>query len=87
MARTERALSRAAERADRFESGSLPPVVLDPEEVLFRQKFVQPGLVDPADDSGFLLAVTDAFGQRERRGDHVEQAEREERAHPSRIVQ
>ena len=40
----------------------------------------QPGLVDPADEGGFFLAVADAFGQRERRGDDVEQAEREEPA-------
>ena len=38
---------------------------LDPEEILFCQQLVQPGLVDPADDGCFLLAVADALGQRE----------------------
>jgi hypothetical protein len=41
-------------------------VVPDVEEILFRQQFVQPGLVDPADDDAFLLAVANALGQRER---------------------
>jgi hypothetical protein len=58
-------------------------VVLDAEKVLLSQQLIQPGLVDPADESGFFLAVADAFGQRERRGDDVEQAEREEPADPS----
>ena len=61
--------------------------VLDSEEVLFGQQFVQPGLVDPADDGVFFLAVTDALGQRKRRGNDEEQAEREEGANPSRVVQ
>jgi hypothetical protein len=30
-------------------------VVLDSEEVLFGQQLVQPGLVDAADDGGFLV--------------------------------
>jgi hypothetical protein len=58
-------------------------VVLDAEKVLLSQQLIQPGLVDPADEGGFFLAVADAFGQRERRGDDVEQAEREEPADPS----
>ena len=57
-------------------------VVLDSEEVLSRQQLIQPSLVDAADDGGFLVAVTDAVGQRERRGHDVEQAEREESADP-----
>jgi hypothetical protein len=47
--------------------GNWPSVVLDAEEVLFSQQLIQPGLVDPADEGGFFLAVADAFGQRERR--------------------
>ena len=47
---------------------------------MLSQQLVQPGLVDPADDGGFLVAVADALGQRERGGNDVEQAEREERA-------
>src|SRR6266700_7107523 len=62
-------------------------VVLDPEEVLFGQQLVQPGLVDAADDGGFLVAVTDALGQRERGGHDVEQAQREEAADPPGVVQ
>ena len=62
-------------------------VVLDSEEVLFRQQLVQPGLVDAADDGAFLVAVTDALGQREGRGHDVEQAEREESANPPGVVQ
>jgi hypothetical protein len=46
--------------------GSRPLLIPNSEEILFRQQFVQPGLVDPADDGGFLLAVADALGQRER---------------------
>ena len=40
--------------------------ILDSEEILFRQQLLQAGLVDPADDGGFLVAITDALGQRER---------------------
>jgi hypothetical protein len=53
-------------------------VLVDVEEVLLGQEFVQAGLVDPADQGGLLLAVADALGQGERRGDHVQQAEGEE---------
>ena len=63
--------------------GNWPSVILDAEEVLFSQELVQPGLVYPADEGRFFLAVTDAFGQREGRGDDVKQAEREETADPS----
>src|SRR5438477_11439914 len=58
-------------------------VVLDAQEVLLGQELVQPGLVDAADDGAFLLAVAHALGQRERRGDDVQQADREEAAHPA----
>jgi hypothetical protein len=36
-------------------------VILDAEEVLFSQELVQPGLVYPADEGGFFLAVADAL--------------------------
>jgi hypothetical protein len=49
---------------------------------LFSQQLIQPGLVDPVDEGGFFLTVADASGQRERRGDDVEQAEGEEPAEP-----
>lgn len=62
-------------------------MVFEAEKVLFGEQFVEPGLVDPADDGGFFLPVTDALGQRERGGDDVEQAKRQEGAYPSRVVQ
>jgi len=40
-------------------------LVLDSQEILFGQQFVQHGVVDAADDGDFLLAITDALGQRE----------------------
>lgn len=53
-------------------------MLVDVEEVLLGQEFVQAALVDPADQGGLLLAVADALGQSERRGDHVQQAEGED---------
>ena len=52
------------------------------EQVLLGEQLVQPGLVDPADDGRLFLPVADALGQRERRGDGVEDADGEEGAEP-----
>jgi hypothetical protein len=40
----------------------LPSLVLDPQQILFGQQLVEAGLIDPADDGGFLLPVADAPG-------------------------
>jgi hypothetical protein len=40
----------------------LQSLVLDVEEILFGQQLVEAGLIDPADDGGFLLSVADALG-------------------------
>ena len=58
----------------------------DLKDILFGQELVELGLVDPADDADLFLTVTDALGQRERRSDHIQQAEPEEGANPSRVL-